>query len=143
MALTDIKKVRIEVGDNDVALPILGNEEYEYFLEKNAGSIPHASLDAAKAILFNLSQRTDETVDILSIKGARAAEQYRLALQLFLKDPFLNPIISNARAWFGGVSLSEMEMNDSIADNNIVRVPSRDDKYDRVVQSDFDNRYGI
>lgn len=143
MALTEIQKIRIEVGDFDETLPILSDEEYQYFLDKNKGNIAYASMDASRTILFKLSQRTDETVDILSIKGSRAAEQYRLALQLFIKNPTLNPIISNAKAWFGGVSLNEMDENNRNPDNNIVSKPSADDKYPRLSYFGNFNKYGI
>lgn len=124
MALTTIQKVRLEVADIDAAFPILADADYEYFLEKNNNSIPRTSLDAAKTILLVLSQRTDETVDIFSIKGRSAAEQYRLALQLFLRDPSLNPVLQNCQGWVGGISLTEMQENDSNPDNNIVVSPS-------------------
>lgn len=133
MALTLVQQVRLEVADIDPSLPILSDESYEYFLEKNSNSIPRTSLDAAKTILLVLSQRTDETVDIFSIKGNKVASEYRLALQLFLKDPNLNPIYQNCSAWFGGVSKSDMLANDLTYDNNIVRTPN-ESPYD-VLQS--------
>jgi hypothetical protein len=79
-------------------------------------------LDAAKTILFILSQRsTNKTVDVLSISGgAKAAEQYRLALQLFLRDPYLNPIIRDAQIWVGNVSKEEMQANNSNLDNQYI-----------------------
>lgn len=120
MALTNIQKVRYEIGDTDPSLPILNDAEYEYFLEKNANSVGRSALDAAKTILFKLSQRGEESVDIFSIKGNKAAEQYRLALQMYLKDPNLNPVLNNVKAYFGGVSKSDMQANDANADNNLV-----------------------
>lgn len=121
---TDIEKVRMEVADTDPTLPILSDDVYEYFLEKNHNSIAKASMDAARSILLHLAQRGDETVDILSIKGRGAAEQYRFALELFLKDPNLNPVLQNARGYFGGVSKSDMEQNNANSDNNTVKFPS-------------------
>ena len=120
---TNIEKVRMEVADTDPSLPILTDDVYEYFLEKNHDNISRAALDAARAILLNLAQRGDETVDILSIKGRGAAEQYRLALELFLRDPNLNPVLQNARGYFGGVSISDMEQNNANPDNNVVKFP--------------------
>ena len=124
MAYTDIKKVRLQVADLDEAFPILSDDDYTYFIEKNNNNINRASLDAARTILMVLAQRGDETVDIFSIKGKSAAEQYRLALQMYLNNPTLNPVLSNAIAWFGGISKSEMQMNDCIADNNYVKSPA-------------------
>ena len=120
--LTEIEKVRLAVADTDPAIPFLDDETYQYFLDKNNASIFLASLDAAKTILFILSQRsTNKTVDVLSISGgAKAAEQYRLALQLFLRDPYLNPIIRDAQIWIGNVSKEEMQANNSNLDNQYV-----------------------
>ena len=123
MAYTDIQKVRIEVADLDPGLPLLADDEYAYLLEKNNNSIVRASVDAARIILLKLSQQTDETVSIFSVKGSKAAEQYRLALELYIKNPQLNPLYNNLQGYFGGVSLSDMSANNSNADNNIVENP--------------------
>lgn len=123
MALTEIQKVRLEIQDNTPGLYILSDDEITYFLEKNSNSIAFASMDSARAILFNLAQRTDETVDIFSIRGGKAAEQYRLALELFLRDPNLNPVLKNVQAYFGGISLADMRANDANLDNNTVNTP--------------------
>ena len=121
MALSNLEKLRIEIGDNAGAgLYILDDDSLDYFLAKNNQNIPRAALDAAKTILFNLAQRGEETVDIFSIKGSKASEQYRLALQLYLRDPSLNPLLRNCQGWFGGVSLVEMQANRGTLDNNIV-----------------------
>lgn len=123
MAYTDIQKIRLEVADVDISFPILTDSDYEYFLEKNNNNIIKASLDAARTLLLVLSQRTDETVDIFSIRGSKASESYRLALQLYLNNPNLNPILNNTSAYFGGVSISDMQSNNSTLDNNIVTNP--------------------
>ncbi len=124
MALTSIQKVRYELGDTDISFPLLTDIEYEYFLEKNNDSIVRTAIDAAKTILMKLSMRGESTVDIFSIKGNKAAEQYRLALQLYIKDPSLNPLINNVRGYVGGVSISDMEANDGNLDNNLVPTAS-------------------
>jgi hypothetical protein len=124
MALTNIQKVRVAVADLDPAFPILDDTTYEYFLEKNNDSIDRAALDAAKTILFTLSQRTNQTVDLFSVSGgSKSAEQYRLALQLFLRDPQLNPVYNNVGGYAGGVSISDMQSNINDLDNNIVQSP--------------------
>lgn len=104
---TDIAKVRTEISDSDVNFPILSNDEIQYFLDKNSGSISRASLDAAKTILFKLAQETDETVNIFSIKGSKAAESYRQALELYIKNVSLNPLYSNAGAYAAGISVAD------------------------------------
>ena len=127
MAYTDIQKVRIEVADLDPGLPLLADDEYSYLLEKNNNSIVRASVDAARIILLKLSQQTDETVSIFSVKGSKAAEQYRLALELYIKNPQLNPLYNNLQGYFGGVSISDMEANVANPDNNIVENPGKTD----------------
>ena len=127
MAYTDIQKVRIEVADLDPGLPLLADDEYSYLLEKNNNSIVRASVDAARIILLKLSQQTDETVSIFSVKGSKVAEQYRLALELYIKNPQLNPIYNNLQGYFGGISISDMQKNNANSDNNIVVSPSEPD----------------
>ena len=127
MAYTDIQKVRIEVADLDPGFPLLVDDEYTYLLEKNNNSIIRASVDAARIILLKLSQQTDETVSIFSVKGSKAAEQYRLALELYIKNPQLNPLYNNLQGYFGGVSISDMEANVANTDNNIVENPGKTD----------------
>ena len=120
MALTAVQQVRLLIQDNEPGLYILADEEIEFLLERNANSVNATSIEAARIVLFKLSQRGEESVDIFSIKGGKAAEQYRLALQLYLKDPMLNPVLNNVRGYVGGVSLSDMQANDANADNNLV-----------------------
>ena len=126
MALTLIQQVRLNVADSEPGLYIISDDEITWLLEKNNNSVPRASLDAARIILLNLAQRGDEVVDIFSIKGKSAAEQYRLALELFIKDPNLNPLIGNLQGYFGGVSRSDMQANNDNCDNNIVENPTKD-----------------
>ena len=129
MAYTNIQKVRLNVADFDPSFPILTDEDYEYFLTKNNNSITRASLDAARTILLVLSQRTDSTVDIFSVRGSKAAEQYRLSLQLFMRDPSTNPVLQNAKGWVGGTSFEDIITNLNNPDNNVVTIP-RDSPYD-------------
>lgn len=120
MALSLISQVRLLIQDNSPGLYIISDDEIEFLLERNNQSINRTAMDAARVILLNLSMRGDQTVDIFSIKGGKAAEQYRLALQLFLRDPNLNPVLQNVQGYFGGVSKSDMEANDGNLDNVII-----------------------
>ena len=124
MALTNIQKLCVEVGDTDVSFPILDDTSYEYFLEKHSNNLNRAGLDAARAILFQLSTRNSETVDVFSVKNT-SAESYRQALLLYIKDPNLNPLYKNLKGYFGGVSISDMEANVANPDNNIVENPGK------------------
>lgn len=123
MAYTPIQEVRLTVGDTSPEFPILSDLDYEYFLSRNSDSVRRASIDAAKSIILQLSMRTDETVDIFSIKGSKAAEQYRLALTMFLKDPALNPVLTSGSGYAGGISKSDMQANNENTDNNYVATP--------------------
>lgn len=126
MALTNIQQVRLLVQDNTPGLYIVSDDEIDFFLERNSNNINRTALEVAKVILLNLSMRGDSTVDILSIKGSKAAEAYRLALELFIKSPDLNPLLQNTQGYFGGVSVSDMQANDAELDNNIIQVPATD-----------------
>lgn len=125
MALSLIEQVRFLVQDNTPGLYLISDEEIYFLLQRNYNNVDRTALEAAKVILLNLSMRGDQSVDIFSIKGAKAAEQYRMALQMFIKSPDLNPILKNVQGWVGGVSKSEMELNDSNSDNKTVDTPSK------------------
>ena len=124
MAYTLIQQVKLEVADLDQAFPLLSDADYDYLLLKHNNSVVRATVDAARIILLLLSQRTDETVDVFSVRGSKAAEQYRLALELYIKNPQLNPLYNNLQGYFGGVSISDMDANNANLDNNIVQSPS-------------------
>lgn len=124
MAWSDIEKCKLEVADLDPAFPLLSDDTYAYYLEKNDNNILRSSLDAARTILMMLAQRTDETVDIFSLRGSKAAENFRLALQMYLNSPHLNPINNNCVGYVGGVSHSDMLANDANPDNNVVISPA-------------------
>lgn len=122
-----IMHVRYEVQDITPGLYILDDSTIEYFLQKHQGNVPRASLEAARAILFRLAQDSStEVVDIFTLRSGTSASEFRQALELYIKNPYLNPLSSNLKGWIGGVSKSEMELNDSNLDNNIVQSPSKD-----------------
>ena len=125
MAYTLIQQVKLEVADLDQAFPLLSDADYDYLLLKHNNSVVRAAVDAARIILLLLSQRTVETVDVFSVRGSQAAEQYRLALELYIKNPQLNPLYNNLQGYFGGVSISDMEANNADLDNNIVENPGK------------------
>ena len=124
MALTPIQIVRLNVQDNTVGFYFISDDEIQYLLDKYEDNTDQASLEAARIILMQLSIRGDSTVDIFSIKGSKAAESYRMALQMYLRDPMLNPILKNTSAYFGNVSLSDMQANVDNLDNNAVIPPN-------------------
>lgn len=114
----DIQKIRYELNDNTVGLYILDDSTITYYLEKNEGSISRTSIDCARCILLRLSMDSaDKVVDVISVKGSKAAEQYRLALELYLKSPSLNPLYNTVSGWAGGISRTEMLDNNLNPDN--------------------------
>lgn len=120
MALTPIQQVRLLVQDNTPGLYMIQDDEIEFLLQRNNDNITRTSVEAAKIVILNLAVRGDSTVDIFSLKGSKSAEQYRMALEMFIKDPNLNPLLQNARGYFGGVSVTDMRENDANSDNNLV-----------------------
>lgn len=118
-----IHALRIELGDTSAEFPIMTDDEYNYFLSKHDWNIRRASMDAAKSIMLKLSMRTDETVDIFSIKGSSAAKNYMQALQMFIKNPDLNTLYDKVQGYAGGISKADMLANDANLDNNIVKDP--------------------
>lgn len=124
MALTLIQQVRLLVQDNDVTFPFLSDDEISFFLERNESNVDRSAIEAAKVILLQLSMRSSsETVDIFTITGKNAAEQYRMALELFLKSPSMNPVLNGIVPYAGGISLSDIQANNDNADNNIICTP--------------------
>lgn len=121
MAFTDIEIVRLEIGDNDSAMPILSDEEIQYFIDKNEGSIRKACLDSAKSILFRLASFGFERVDILEYRGSDYFNQYKQALEMFIKNPEYGSV-TKAMIYAGGVSISDIQKNINDIDANIVRV---------------------
>ena len=124
---TPIEAVRIEIGDDaGPGLEILSDQTIDYFLSKNGNSIARASMDAARAILMRLAQQGNEQVDVLQLQNSRVASEYRQALQLYLRDPNLNPIMNSLKGYFGNTSKEDIFNNNSDLDNNIVKDPSKE-----------------
>lgn len=118
-----IQSVRWETGDVDIALPIMSSDEITYYLNKHGESIRRASLDVAKTILFKLSMSASRrTVDILSIDNTKIATAYKEALLTYIKNDALNGALGNILPYAGGISISDMEANNT-GDNNYVKPP--------------------
>lgn len=122
MAFTTLQQVKLEIGiELNDPLPIMSDEELQYFLDKNGGSIRKSSLDAARAILFRLASFTNEEVDVLVYRGSDYFKQYAEALRMYIKNPEFGAV-AQAMGYVGGVSLIDIEQNISNPDNNYVRV---------------------
>lgn len=136
--LTDKEKVRLYIQDNQPEFYFITDDELDYLLEKNYNNITNTALDASKIILLSLAMRGDDQVDIFSIKGSRSAEQYRLALETFLKNPDLNPALQLAEGYTSGISKADMLANDSNLDNNTA--PNFSKKYS---ETTYDSSWSI
>jgi len=123
MALTPIQIIRLTVQDSTPGLYIISDEEIQYFLDKNESNINRTALDCARVILLNLSMRSNCTVDVLSLSSSKVAQEYRLSLQMFLRDPSMNPVLTNCQGYAGGISVSDMQSNVDNPDVNYARTP--------------------
>ena len=123
MALTNIEKLKLEIGLVNEASNILSDEEIAYFLEKNNNSIRKAALDAAKTVLFVLSQLVHERSGAeLEIWGHTWFENYMKTLQMYINDPNYSIALENAKAYAGGISVSDIRSNINNPDNLVVDV---------------------
>lgn len=124
---TEILHVRYELADTDPALPLMTDQEINYYIDKHSGSISRASIDVARASLFKLSiNSNDETVDIFTIRGSKSSNAYKEALMLYIKNNALNPINQTLSGYVGGVYIDDMQANDTDLNNNLVPNPSTD-----------------
>ena len=124
MALSLNQQVRLLCQDNTPGLYIISDDEIDFLLERNNNNVDKAVYEALQIMLRYLAQRGDESIDIFSIRGSKSAEQMRLAIELYLKDPANNPLYKNLKGYVGGVSLSDMAENNANLDNNIIQSPS-------------------
>jgi len=135
--LTPVQQIRLLIQDVTPGLYIISDEELEFLLERNNNSVNRASVEAARIVLFNLSMRGDETVDVFSLKSSSSAKAYMEALKLYINNPNLNQVGNNLQGYVGGISLEDMQANDANLDNNIFinptnspyNIPSSTDQY--------------
>ncbi len=137
MSLTLIQQVRLNIGDNTAGLYIISDDEIQYLLDKNSNNVNRTSVEAARIVLFNLSMRSDSTVDIFSVRGSQAAKAYIEALKMYIHDPNLSGVLSNLTGYAGGISISDMQANDANLDNNIPVPPSQSPESVNIQSSTF------
>ena len=118
MAFTDVTAIRLEIGLVGEGADVLSDEELQYFLDKHNGSVKKASLDAAKTVLFILSQLVHErTASDLEIWGHTWFENYMKSLQLYLNNPNFSIAIDSAKVYAGGISKTDIRNNIDKEDN--------------------------
>lgn len=118
MALSLIQQIKLELGLVGDASDILSDEEIQYFLDKNKNSIKKASLDSAKTVLFILSQQVHERSGTeLELYGNQWFENYMKSLELYINNPNFSITIDSAKAYAGGISVSDIRSNINNCDN--------------------------
>ena len=122
MALTPIQEIKLNLGLVGNAADILTDDELQYFLDKNNGSVKKASLDVAKTVLFILAQFTHEKNDILEVWNHTWFENYIKSLQLYLSNPAYSLAIDSAKAYAGGISITDIRNNIDNSDNYVLDV---------------------
>lgn len=122
MALTPVSEIKLNLGLVGNAADILTDDELQYFLDKNNGSVKKASLDVAKTVLFILSQFTHEKNDILEVWNHTWFENYMKSLQLYLSNPAYSLAIDSAKAYAGGISVTDIRNNIDNSDNHVLDV---------------------
>lgn len=123
MALTDVEKVRLEIGLSGQAIDILSDAEIQYFLDKNNNSVKRASLDAAKTVLFVLAQLVHErSGSELEIWNHTWFENYMKVLQLYITNPNFSIALEQAKVYAGGISVTDIRNNVENSDNFTIRV---------------------
>ena len=122
MALTPVQEIKLNLGLVGNAADILTDDELQYFLDKNNGSVKKASLDVAKTVLFILAQFTHEKNDALEVWNHTWFENYMKSLQLYLNNPAYSLAIDSAKAYAGGISIADIRDNINNADNYVLDV---------------------
>ena len=140
MSLTPVQQIRLLIQDVTPGLYIISDEELEFLLERNNNNVNRASVEAARIVLFNLSMRGDESIDVFSLKSSTSAKAYMEALKLYIRDPNLNQIGNNIQGYASGISLEDMQANDANTDNNIFINPTNS-PYD--IPSNTVNYFGV
>jgi hypothetical protein len=123
--MATIQDIRFELGDTSTEFPMMTDAEIRYFLFKNDCNLQRTAMDVAKSLLLKLSMRTDETVDLFSIKGSQAAKNYMQALKMYISNPDLNRLYDKVTPYAGGISKTDMLNNDAVLDNNVIVPPTR------------------
>jgi hypothetical protein len=126
MALSLIQQVRLLTQDTAVGFYFTTDEEIQFFLDRNNQNVNRASLEVARVILLQLSMwSANETVDIFSVTGgAKAAAEYRASLEMFIRNPQLNPVYNSVNGYAGGISKADIQANLDNVDNNFIDTPN-------------------
>lgn len=122
----------LELGITSPDFDLMSDVEMDYFLTKNSGSVRRASVDAAKTLLFILSQYVREKTAIeLELFNQQYFENYMATLKLYLSDANYSTALQAASPYCGGISKQDAYDNITNPDNITVNV-------DKGVPQDYD-----
>jgi hypothetical protein len=106
MALTDIDKLRLEIGDQDPSARLFEDDEAEYFLDSNGGNVLLAAAAACLALAARRAPQYDFKWKDQSFSRSQAAKAYReLAGELRARAAAQNTGVP----WHGGGSQSRKD----------------------------------
>lgn len=114
---------------------LLTDVEVDYFISKNSGNTTQAAVEAARVVLFKLSQNVRSRWDNAEVYEDQLFKQWSEALQVFVErndegslSASLSIAVSKANGYAGNISLADMQANDENVDNNTI-VKQRDYEY--------------
>lgn len=114
--LTAVDQVKILVGLKYLEVPLIEDVDIEYFLELSNNNVVNAAKRTANAVLFTLSQYLHEKSGLeLEIWGHTWFENYKQALEMFLKDQNYNVALNLSK---NGVYASGVNVDDILTNMN-------------------------
>lgn len=114
-ATNPVDRVRLIVGDTNAQYEYLSDETYTYLLDKYSGNETTSAMEAARYILGSLAKYSRQRTGDIEVYGAEMFKNYRDFLIELLRNPQM--LLSRASIYAGGISKSDMELNDSNPDN--------------------------
>lgn len=108
-------RLRLIVGDTMVEIEYLSDEVYQYLLNKHENRETPAALEAARYILGSLAKFSRQRTGDIEVYGAEMFKNYKDFLIELIRNPQM--LLSRAHAYAGGISKSDMLLNDANPDN--------------------------
>ncbi len=121
MALTDIEKVRLLIGDTPTSpfYQLFTDEEIQAFLDMSSGNVSNAARMAAIAASMQLAGwTTRERTGDIEVWNALSS-QYLKALDNFIKDSSAATLPNGLMPYAAGISWSDVCANKNNPDNVI------------------------
>lgn len=110
-----VDRVRLITGDIWDDMEYLTDNDYQYYLTRNDNNERRASIDCMRSILLKLTRGARERTGDIEVYGSEYFKNYLQALTLILKNPDI--AISLAVPYAGGISKSDMYLNDANSDS--------------------------